>query len=214
MKKTTKRTRLATLVAFLALSVLLAVVTISGSAATETETGESVPRLEIVANNILYNERLEIYYAIEAELPEGTEVSDVRMAFWNEPQESYTKDSANIKYTRGYSEVSTIKVGDKVYEDAILIKSNGIDMKSIVDYVYAVAYVTVDGVDYYSEVSRYSVLEYATDRYYDLDNAPETDDEAVLGKREIQRRLYDKTLEYLFSVNTFEYVTVSETAEN
>ena len=183
--------------ALVLISALVSFAIFAGAAEANAELGDGdgVPSLEIVANNILYNDRLEIYYALDVKLPEGAEVSDVRMAFWNEPQESYTKDSASKAYTRSYSEVATITVGGVVYENALLVKSNGIDMKSIVDYVYAVAYVTVDGVDYYSEVSRYSVLEYIIDRYYDLDTAPETTSEAVLAKRAAQRKLYDKTLE-------------------
>ena len=196
--------------ALVLISALVSFAIFAGAAEANAELGDGdgVPSLEIVANNILYNDRLEIYYALDVKLPEGAEVSDVRMAFWNEPQESYTKDSASKAYTRSYSEVATITVGGVVYENALLVKSNGIDMKSIVDYVYAVAYVTVDGVDYYSEVSRYSVLEYIIDRYYDLDTAPETTSEAVLAKRAAQRKLYDKTLEVGAAAQiVFEYRT-------
>lgn len=165
------------------------------AADVDADMNGDAPYLDIVANNLLYNEKLEIYYAIDTSLPEGVKPSDIRMMFWNAPQESYTRDNPNILYTRSLRQIDTIYVGDTVYEDAVLFKSAGINMCEIIDEVYARAYVVIGGVTYYSDVSKYSVLEYLTDRYYDLDNAPPTTDEAVLKYRHDQRILYDAILE-------------------
>lgn len=165
------------------------------AADVDADMNGDAPYLDIVANNLLYNEKLEIYYALDTSLPEGVEPSDIRMMFWNAPQESYTRDNPNILYTRSLRQIDTIYVGDTVYEDAVLFKSAGINMCEIIDEVYARAYVVIGGATYYSDVSKYSVLEYITDRYYDLDNAPTTTDEAVLKYRRDQRFLYDAILE-------------------
>ena len=200
-----KRKLLTALLLIIAVALLLGTVMI-GTTAAETEadlTSEGEPYVEIYKKNVEYSELLHVLYALDLNLPDGYDKDDVKMLFWTEEQDSYDKDSDSIEqisYCYGEMEIDG--------ELRPVFRSYGIAARNIVDNIYARAYVSVDGVDYYSAVMKYSVLEYVHERLFDLDNAEETTDATVLVKRSNQRILYNRTLEYCAAAQTvFGYKT-------
>ena len=151
------------------------------------------PGIKILASNLEYADFLHILYAVSVNAPEGATVSDVKMLFWDEAQIAYTKENAKI-IKSAYTSTS-ITMGGITYDNCSLIRSADIAPKEICDDIYAVAYVTIDGVDYYSKVLRYSPLTYVYSRLYTLDNTTPTT-EAEIATAENQRHLYETILKY------------------
>ena len=109
--------------------------------------------LKIYKNNVSYSSELYILYAVSCGDLE-TNKYEVQLLFFDTLQEEYIK--GNEKYaasSRGKTTVGT--------EKCLVFYSNGISAKEMTDNIYTVAYVNVNGVDYYSEVDKFSVLEYA-----------------------------------------------------
>ena len=149
--------------------------------------------IKIIASNLEYADFLHILYAVSVNAPEGAEVGEVKMLFWSSVQGSYTKDNAEI--IKGAYVNQSITMGGMTYDNCSLVRSADIAPKEICDDIYAVAYVTIDGVDYYSKVLRYSPLTYVYSRLYTLDNnTPAT--EAEIATAENQRHLYETILKY------------------
>ena len=120
----------------------LGVFTITAGAATPT------PELSIDYCNLSFQNNVCIKYAVKSN------VSDVKVLIWTEPQKEYVVGTHNDEITDFYSE--TINgVSYKIFDYTKLYA------KQMTDVVYACAYVEVDDVDYYSNVNKYSILQYA-----------------------------------------------------
>ena len=113
---------------------------------------ETTPSITIESKNLSYSDSIYILYAVSNEGFDRSQ-SEIQMLFWNEPQDEY------ILGTQDY--VASTE-GDKTVngKDCLIFYSDGIAAKEMTDDVYARAYATVDGVTYYSEVAKFSVLEY------------------------------------------------------
>ncbi len=167
-----------------------------------------VPYLQIVSKNVEYGDYMHIAYAVQYSddfVGEDAEfdVSDIRMAFWNGGQSDYTLENANnIRY---YSAPANVTPPAE-YPNSKVFLSDDIPAKCIVDTIYARAYIEADnGVVYYSNVCKYSVLQYVYDRYEYLDSQDPTTPEAI-AKAEAQRELYDRILAYgAAAQNIFDY---------
>ena len=144
---------------------------------------EGVPYLDIVLNNVDLGERFRIAYAVNPNLPSGSSAEDIKMAFWTSPQDSYLADGA--EYVKSVWQIGTVGSGATAYEDVPLFRSAEIDATDLMKPVYARAFVEIDGTNYYSEVCKYSVLQYIALRQ-----------EATSGVTDQQRKLYEKILEY------------------
>ena len=160
-----------------------------------TVNGADEACLDIVASNLQYGDYIYIVYAVDSNLPEGIEASEVRMLFWNGAQENYTLENGKFSYVAGVDgEVNTtgndISInGAIVYEDCIVFSSFAIPPKQFADTMYARAYVVDDdGKIYYSNVVKYSVFEYVYSRYEDKANGANVTD--------AQLNLYGKVLNY------------------
>ena len=124
--------------------------------------------LTVESNNLSYSDNIYVLYAVSVE---GTAInaSDVKMLFWDEVQTEYTMatvseyDTINnrtyIQENRG-----TKTINDK---DCLIFYSYGLAAKEFTDDIYCRAYVNVDGVEYYSEVEKYSVLQYTYEKSQD-----------------------------------------------
>ena len=108
--------------------------------------------MQIVSNNVSYSDSLYILYAISNEGFDRTK-HEIKMLFWNEAQEIYALG------TEHYSSSSSgsAKVKGK---DCLIFYSDGIAAKEMTDYIYARACVVINGNEYYTDVMKFSVLDY------------------------------------------------------
>ena len=156
------------------------------TAATVNENGEAY--IDILGANLLYEDYLHIIYGVQLNLGEG-DFSEVKMLFWNEAQQSYERGTTKVERAREEGDPETIKIGGVSYENCVRFLSDGIAAKAIGDTVYARAYVTDgEGNIYYSNVAKYSVLEYVYSRYRDADNGNQVS--------ETRMHLYNTILTY------------------
>jgi len=125
---------------------------------------ETTPSLSIYKSNISYSESLYLLYAVSYE---GIDINtdEVQMLYFNTVQDSYTKGNESyVAYNEGTMAFGTV--------NCLLFYSNGIAAKQMTDDIYARAYVVKDGVEYYSEVYKYSILEHA---YKTMENSDTTE---------------------------------------
>ncbi len=147
------------------------------------------PSITIYKKNVSYSSYTHILYAVGNQGFDRSE-NPIQMLFWNEPQTEY------VVGTQSYSveNSGTVTLGGK---DCLVFYSNGLAAKKMTDDVYARAYAVVDGVTYYSEVVKYSVLEYA----YQMR-------ERENGVTDAEKNLFDALLNYgaaaqvVFNYNT------------
>lgn len=138
-------------IAFLltALALLTAVLTIGIAA-------EDKPALDIYAANLSFEDSVYLMYAVDAE---NVDADQVKMLFWTKPILQSDPD-AYVKGTEDYvgSDCGDVTIKDNTYK---MFKYDKLHAKNMTDVIYARAYVEVDGVAYYSELSKYSILQYA-----------------------------------------------------
>ena len=116
----------------------------------KAEEPESQATLGIEAKNLSYSESVYIVYAVSFE---NVTYQNVKMLFWDSTQEDYVIGTE--KYQASYSSRTTVN-GKR----CLIFYSNGIAAKNMTDDVYARAYIEENGVKYYSEVEKFSVIEY------------------------------------------------------
>jgi len=112
--------------------------------------------IEIVSKNVSYSDSLYILYAVANQGFERTEYP-VRMLFWMEEQDAYTIE--NAQYIKSQNGIETV-----LAQDCAIFYSDGIAAKEMTDVIYCRAYAEVDGVTVYSDLEKYSVLDYVYDR--------------------------------------------------
>ncbi|MBQ8295383.1 MAG: leucine-rich repeat domain-containing protein [Clostridia bacterium] len=131
-----------------------------GSMLTQETQAETVaaakPTLEIISNNVSYSESIYILYAVDHSGFDRTQ-DKIKMLFWNEVQEEYILGSED--YVTEQKGVANVK-GD----NCAIFYSHGLAAKEMTDDIYSRAYVEIDGKTYYSDVVKYSVLDYVYDR--------------------------------------------------
>ena len=115
---------------------------------------ETEPSLAIEAGNLAFDDSVYILYAVSHE---GIDAADIKMLFWTEPEASLDAYLIGTEdYTKNYVDDDETVKG----KSCVIFKNNELRAKNMADYVYARAYAEVDGVEYYSEVSKYSILQY------------------------------------------------------
>jgi len=166
MKKTFYITFLMIITLFITFSLALS----SFAADDETE-----PKLYISSNNLSYSDSLYLAYAIGADNIDITSC-EVKMLFWNSPARVYEKGTEDYTSTAILQEVKNVMTP--------VVFSDGIAPKDIPDAIYARAYVEIGGETIYSDVVKYSPLQYLYERL----NARSVSDD--------QRQLYESLLKY------------------
>ncbi len=144
--------------------------------------------LDIVAANLEYRDYLYMDYALKVNsLPEGASEDDIKMLFWNSGKQEYELGTESYSVTNAGK--TSFEIDKVYYNDCLRFVSNGIAAKEIGDVIYARACVTVAGSNYYSEVVKFSVLDYVYSRYRDKEAGIDivTDD---------QMKLYNAILQY------------------
>ena len=156
-----------------------------------TLNGDGVAYLDLVANNVSYDDLMHIYYCFELNLEGDMTFEEtatrIKMLFWDEAQTEYVVGN-NVVYTAEVFPEDigvTINVNGESYgNNCVVLRSHGIPAKAMADTVYARAYVEDEAgnVMFYSAVSKYSVLRYVYDRFEDEAEHPElvTDDQMEL----------------------------------
>lgn len=116
----------------------------------------SAPELTIVSHNISYSDYIYLMVAVNVNNIDSS-VNSVKLLFWDSEQTEYLIDTAN--YTSLHKGSTTVNG-----KYCLIYYSNGIAAKEMADDIYMRAYVEIDGVAYYSEVTKYSVVQYVEDR--------------------------------------------------
>ena len=161
------------------LSATLFIVTgVLGVHVAKTAQAEDVsaPVLTVEKNNLSYSDSLYILYAVSNEGFDRTQ-HEIKMLFWENEQKEYIIGTQDYEQTtEGYVEVDE--------KDCLVFYSDGIAAKEMTTDIYARACVEVDGVTYYSEVQKFSVLEYVYTAH------------EIGGLTEEQENLFDAMLTY------------------
>ena len=210
------RLKLSGLIASLAVIMIASVVCLSilGGGGT-LANGESVdadlnpngvPYLKIVSHNLDYDEYMHIALAVEyseefmGETPTYS-TADVKLLVWSEGQTDYTITNAAAA---AYIANPSSETPPEKYPNSIVFLSNDIPAKDITDTFYFRAYIELsNGTVFYSDVSKYSVLQYVYNLKAYLDAGKhltgienETEIAAAKEKAAAQYNLIDKILAY------------------
>lgn len=111
---------------------------------------DQVPATDIAAHNLSLNENVYVVYYVDQTVPEGAEAG---VLCWFDPQESYTLANAQYKLVQEGTETISGKEYAKYYFTKVAAKMMTVD-------VYAVSYVKAGNEVTYSELDKYSVLQY------------------------------------------------------
>ena len=106
------------------------------------------PELSIPYCNLSFRDSVCIKYAVKSN------VSDVKILIWTSPEKEYTVGTHDAEITKYYEE-------DIYGETHKIFDYTELAAKQMADVVYARAYSAVGGAAYYSEVNKYSILQYA-----------------------------------------------------
>ena len=131
---------------------------VSTESSEETDAVQT-PYLEIYKINLSHDADTQLLYAVYNENFDRNSYG-IKLLVWNQPQEAYTIES--IEDDKNYyivdpDEYQTIKMDGK---DCVVFYTKGFPAKCYTDDVFVRAYVNVEGVEYYSEVRKFGVLEY------------------------------------------------------
>ncbi len=148
MKATMKKSRI-WLLAILPILALLTAATIL-IATAETPT----PSVDIVAQNLEFANNIYIKYAVKVTGVEDPSADQFGLLYWTEPHDTYEKGTEKL------SENSSV-TGTVLGESCYIFTYKDLAAKQMADDIYARAYIEVDGNIYYSDVQKYSILQYA-----------------------------------------------------
>jgi len=148
-----KKRLIALLLTCVMLLPLLPGLSITGLA---TEEGESIPTLHIEKTNLQFEDNVQIIYAVKVTnaSPSALPESDFGMLYWTSPQTSYELGKEEHR-----TPTSGAIMIDK--ETFYAFEYKELSAKQMTDDIYTRAYLRVNGEVYYSEVQKYSVLQYA-----------------------------------------------------
>lgn len=146
------------------------------------------PQIEIYKNNVSYSSEVYIMYAVSCEGFDASNYS-VKMLIWNELQTEYLKGTEKYCLTdKGY------RIIDEKY--CLVFASHGLAAKNMTDDIYARGYVVINEQEYYTDVVKFSVLEYVNKMKEESTLTPS------------QRNLFDSMLGYGGAAqNNFDYNT-------
>ncbi len=139
MKNKKKLFSILGVVLILAVTVTLLVVS--------TSAADPEPVLSIDFCNLSFRDSVCIKYAV------SSNVENVKLLVWTEPQEEYTVGTQSAALTS----VGTETIGEAEY---MIFDYTGVSAKQMTDVIYARAYAVDGGETYYSQPNKYSVLQY------------------------------------------------------
>ena len=168
-----KHILLKTLTMVLAVSLLF---TLSAFATTQNVT----PKLEIYAQTLELESNVYINYYVDVQ--NLTDPNSVELLIWTNPQASNTTSPYTNSPDYKLTPVSTNATLSDQSTEASYVKYSFRELaaKQMTDTVYARAHVEIDGEHYYSDVQKYSILQYAYNKLGKTDSVA-TKDEALKG---------------------------------
>ncbi len=128
--------------------LLLALILLTGVFSPLVMAEQTDQELNIAYCNLSFRDTVCIKYAVRAD------VSDVKILIWNSPKSEYSIGTQDSEITEYYTETIS-GVPHKIFDYTSL------SAKQMGDVVYACAYAQINGVDCYSKVNKYSILQYA-----------------------------------------------------
>lgn len=189
--KVTKIALLSALVVLLSVCVSIFAYQITPVKAEAAENTEE-PQITLVGANVSLKDSVNIVYAAAVKGYDYTKYK-TKLIVWKTPQEDYTIENAlkNIEENKDKTDKSEIEcvIVDSSYHSTLGSYScdmfyYGMPAKNIVDQLYVRAYVEINGKEYYSDTTKYSLLEYLYDQL------------AKSGLTEYQKRMYEIILKY------------------
>ena len=189
--KVTKIALLSVLVVLLSVCVSIFAYQITPVKAEAAENTEE-PQIMLVGANVSLKDSVNIVYAAAVKGYDYTKYK-TKLIVWKTPQEDYTIENALkiIEKNKDKTDKSEIEcvIVDSSYHATLGSYScdmfyYGMPAKNIVDQLYVKAYVEIDGKEYYSGTTKYSLLEYLYDQL------------AKSGLTEYQKRMYEIILKY------------------
>lgn len=172
--KVTKIALLSALVVLLSVCVSIFAYQITPVKAEAAENTEE-PQITLVGANVSLKDSVNIVYAAAVKGYDYTKYK-TKLLVWKTPQAEYTKKNCDVVVDSSYHDTITSYSCDMFYY--------GMPAKNIVDQLYVRAYVEIDGKEYYSGTTKYSLLEYLYDQL------------AKSGLTEYQKRMYEAVLKY------------------
>ena len=136
----------------LTIAVALSIPFTVNSIAQNTDYSDA--ELEIVSKNLSYNSEVYVMFAVEAK---GVSLDNVEMLFWSSRPDAVTDTP---KFVDTSYEAATKPDGTVIFD--CVFSSYGVAAKDFPDEIYCAAH--VKNSDVYSEIARYSVLEYLFER--------------------------------------------------
>lgn len=189
--KVTKIALLSALVVLLSVCVSIFAYQITPVKAEAAENTEE-PQITLVGANVSLKDSVNIVYAAAVKGYDYTKYK-TKLLVWKTPQKDYTIENALkiIEKNKDKTDKSEIEcvIVDSSYHATLGSYScdmfyYGMPAKNIVDQLYVRAYVEIDGKEYYSGTTKYSLLEYLYDQL------------AKSGLTEYQKRMYEAVLKY------------------
>lgn len=189
--KVTKIALLSALVVLLSVCVSIFAYQITPVKAEAAENTEE-PQITLVGANVSLKDSVNIVYAAAVKGYDYTKYK-TKLLVWKTPQKDYTIENALkiIEQNKDKTDKSEIEcaIVDSSYHATLGSYScdmfyYGMPAKNIVDQLYVRAYVEIDGKEYYSGTTKYSLLEYLYDQL------------AKSGLTEYQKRMYEAVLKY------------------
>lgn len=189
--KVTKIALLSALLVLLSVCVSIFAYQITPVKAEAAENTEE-PQITLVGANVSLKDSVNIVYAAAVKGYDYTKYK-TKLIVWKTPQEDYTIENALkiIEQNKNKTDKSKIEcvIVDSSYHATLGSYScdmfyYGMPAKNIVDQLYVKAYVEIDGKEYYSGTTKYSLLEYLYDQL------------AKSGLTEYQKRMYEAVLKY------------------
>ncbi len=132
-----------------------------------TAADETPPTSEILGQNLSLQDNIYILYAVDFQ--NTLETDETGLLVWDAPQENYVYETANAV-------LSAIDSLFKSGETYPTFSYNELAAKQMTETVYASAYVERDGEYYYSDVKKYSILEYAYNKLGKTEAEPTTNE--------------------------------------
>ena len=147
--------------------VVATVLILAGVFTILASTNVTAPPLAIKGKNLSFSDSTYIIFYVEAN---DVDANDVKLLVWNTPQNDYTVKTA----TKKLSPLRTENIGGKDY---LRFEYRDLAAKNMADTVYARAYVSSGTNDFYSDLTNYSILQYAYNKLGITGTA--TDDEKL-----------------------------------
>lgn len=130
----------------------------------------------IESNNLSYADSIHIIYAVSNEGFDRTE-HPIQLLFWEEPQTEYVKATAkDVVDSQGSVDLNG--------NDCLVFYSRGLAAREMTLNIYARPCVEIDGLTYYGELQKFSILEYVYAKREDG------------GLEEAQTNMFDAMLQY------------------